>query len=84
MKTLIAFTAAAAALAATAPASAEPRTPKPVTEAAAQDGVPAPKLADPKQRICFVQDVTGSRVPVRTCNTRARWQAMGQALPAGI
>ncbi|MGJ3627786.1 hypothetical protein AB5I41_13895 [Sphingomonas sp. MMS24-JH45] len=76
MKTLIAIAAAAAATVA-ATAGAEPRAPRPVTEAAAQDGVPAP-AANPRQRICFVQEVTGSRIPVRACETRAHWQAIGQ------
>ena len=88
MKTLFAIAATAATAltvaAAAAPASAEPLAPRPTTEAAAQDGVPAPTVADPKQRICFVNDVTGSRIPARVCQTRARWQAMGQPLPAGL
>lgn len=82
MKTLIAIAAAAASLAAVAPVSAEPLSPKPVSEAAAQDGMPAPKVRE--QRICFVDTITGSHIPTKECRTRSDWSAKGVKLPAGI
>mgnify|MGYP003705377327 CR=1 FL=1 len=83
MKTLIAIAAATASLAAVAPASAEPLSPKPVAGAAVQDGIPASKKLR-EQRVCFVDKITGSNIPTKECRTRSDWTAMGVKLPAGI
>lgn len=81
MKALIA-PAIVAAIAFAAPAVAEPLSPKPVTEAASQDGVPAPKMRE--QRVCAVDAVTGSRIPRRACYTREEWRNMNVILPDGL
>ncbi|QKS01478.1 hypothetical protein F9288_18995 [Sphingomonas sp. CL5.1] len=40
--------------------------------------VPAPTdTPSPTQRICWVDTVTGSRIPTKECHTRAEWQKMG-------
>lgn len=31
----------------------------------------------PARRICIVDTITGSRVPVKVCHTREDWQKMG-------
>ena len=81
MKSIVAI-AAASLIAAVSPAAAEPLAPKPVAEAAAQEGVPAPKAQ--RQRVCVVDTITGSRLPVKQCHTREEWRARGVDLPAGI
>ncbi|MFZ5670627.1 MAG: hypothetical protein ACOY4K_14155 [Pseudomonadota bacterium] len=57
-------------------AVAEETTPPPAAE-------PAPTVAtdkrDPNERICKTKPVIGSRVPVRTCMTRAEWEARAKA-----
>lgn len=68
MKALFALAAVAAV---SSPAFAEPRAPKPVTENAAQDGIPAPRARE--QRVCLVDTITGSRIPKRECRTRSDW-----------
>ncbi len=59
---------AAAVLASGVPAATETATPQ-----------PAPKAADatPNPRVCLVDNVTGSRIPVRTCKRLAEWRAAG-------
>lgn len=81
MKALVA-PALVAAFAFAAPAVAEPRSPRPVTEAAMQEGMPAPKMRE--QRVCAVDTVTGSRIPRKACYTRQQWRDMNVQLPAGL
>lgn len=73
MKVLL-ITLAAAASIATAALAAEGPTPSAVPAA-----VPAPVAAptikkDPNERICKTSPVIGTRVPSRTCMTRAEWE----------
>ena len=82
MKTMIAIVAAAAGIATLSPAAAEPLAPRPVTEAAMQDGLPAPNAK--AQRICIVDNVTGSRIQRRECRTREQWEARDVQLPANL
>jgi len=68
------LTLAAAASVATAVIAAEDPTPSAVPAA-----VPAPVAApttkkDPNERICKTSPVIGTRVPSRTCMTRAEWE----------
>ena len=77
MKVLL-LTLVAAASIATAVA-AEDQTPPTAPEA-----VPAPVAApaskkDPNERICKTSPVIGTRVPSRTCMTRADWEARAKA-----
>ncbi|KQT31190.1 hypothetical protein ASG29_14515 [Sphingomonas sp. Leaf412] len=73
---------AATALSVATPAPAEPLAPKPVTEAAAQDGMVAPKVRE--QRVCLVDTIIGSNIPRKACHTRSEWRAMNVDLPAGL
>lgn len=73
MKVLL-LTLVAAASIATAVA-AEDQTPPTAPEA-----VPAPVARkDPNERVCKTSPVIGSRVPSRTCMTRADWEARAKA-----
>jgi hypothetical protein len=40
-----------------------------------------PDARPTKQRICFVDEVTGSRVPQRICKTREQWEKLGVEVP---
>ena len=81
MKHLIA-PAIVAIFAVAAPATAEPLSPKPVTEAAVQDGVPATRVRE--QRVCLVDSIVGSRIPRRACHTREQWRDLNVQLPANL
>ena len=48
---------------------AAPVAPAPVVVAA------APARANP--RVCLVDEVTGSRLPIRTCKSLDQWRALG-------
>lgn len=80
MKTIFVTVASVASLFAAIPAIAAPAIPaKPAVAAAAAvaaDSTSA-RQANPQQRICFVDTITGSRIPVRHCDTRANWSRMG-------
>ena len=80
MKALIA--AATLAIAFGTPALAEPRAPKPVSETATQDALPAPKVRE--QRVCLIDTPTGTRIARKDCHTRAQWRAMDVDLPKNL
>lgn len=71
--------AAAASLVAAVPAVAEPRAPeKPADSMIAAASTPAAKPV----QYCFEDTITGSRVPVKKCRTRAEWNRMGVEIPS--
>jgi hypothetical protein len=64
-----------AALTVSAPALAREPAGKPAP-APALSSSPA-DVTNPKIRYCFIEDVTGSRIPRKSCKTRADWLAEG-------
>ena len=72
---MLRFTIAVAALTVaglSAPASAHsPATPQKVAPAAEPGSASDPK--NDQRRVCIVTDVTGTRMPVKSCQTRAQW-----------
>ena len=66
---LIAATAAAVIA---IPATARTVAPAPVAPAPASTATPSPT-----QRVCIVDTVTGSLIPMKVCHTRADWAKMG-------
>ncbi|QQV78321.1 hypothetical protein H5J25_06535 [Sphingomonas aliaeris] len=68
-----------AALMSVAPAAfAEPAktAPEPATEQTEAAPAPAARAAKPV-RYCVIETFTGSRIPVKHCQTRADWLAQG-------
>lgn len=66
--------AASPALADTGRAPAEPSA---TASSAALVDTPAVKPAASKQRYCIIDTTTGSRIPKKTCQTRAQWLDLG-------
>jgi hypothetical protein len=65
-----------------APASAEAGKAAAGMNAADSGATPAKADARPsKQRICFVDEVTGSRLPQRICKTKEQWESIGVEVP---
>lgn len=76
MKTIFVTAASVASLFAAIPAIAAPIPAKPATVES-----DSARQANPQQRICFVDTITGSRIPVRHCDTRANWARQGIEVP---
>lgn len=75
-------TAAFAFAAATAPAQA--KTANEANGTATASGASAPTTAQaPEKRYCVVDEITGSRLPVKVCKTKKEWEAEGVQIPAG-
>ena len=71
MKAQFLIAATAAAIIAV-PAAARTVAPAPIAPAPVSTATPWPN-----QRVCLVDEITGSRVPVRMCHTRAEWAKLG-------
>jgi hypothetical protein len=76
-RTSIGAIVATLALAAAAPVMADDSRPaKPTAEAKS----PKKAVANPDQRVCIRDTLTGSRVPRNFCKTRAEWAREGQII----
>ena len=71
------ITTVAAALLSVTGAPQPTATPTPIAApvAPAPVVVAAPARANP--RVCLVDEVTGSRIPLRTCKSLDQWRALG-------
>jgi len=51
----------------------------------ADSGTSTPTKAESGQRkvrYCFVDEITGSRIPAKICRTKEQWEALGVEVPA--
>jgi hypothetical protein len=61
-----------------APAVTEQTTPAPSPEAQPTPDAAAQAAANPNERVCIRERVTGSNIPRRVCRTRAEMEALAE------
>ncbi len=76
-KTMILTSISAAAMMLTTAATAAPTTTAGAAASAGKTLAKTSRADNPAQRYCIVNDITGSRIPNRSCDTLASWQDQG-------
>jgi hypothetical protein len=77
----VALTAALAFVAATTPAQAQAPDQNNYIENSPDSAGGSSATRMRAKRYCFVDSVTGSRIPVKVCKTRKEWEAEGVKIP---
>jgi hypothetical protein len=81
IKTIAILTSGLAVAFAAVPGSAASTNTTTEAAMAASASESTAQAAPTKKRYCVVQEVTGSRMPVKTCKSKEEWEALGVELP---